>query len=65
MNKSLQLLEQIIELAKAKDESWKQIHRQLHQASQSIGEDTIVFHLQQLKELIQEESQTGNAFVPP
>jgi len=49
----LELLSQIVELAKAKDAIWKDIHIRLHKATQSSGDDTIIFHLNALKELIE------------
>lgn len=57
MSQTLQLLDQIVEIAKAKDAAWKEIHKRLHKASQSVGEDSLVFHLERLRELIVESQK--------
>ena len=64
MKAQLDLLDQIIEMAKAKDEAWKEIHQRLHKSAQTVGQDSIVFHLEKLRELIL-SSQTTTSFSFP
>ena len=56
MDKSLKLLEQIIQRAELDDLEYKKLMIQRHEASKSIGKGWMVFHLNKLKELIQRES---------
>jgi hypothetical protein len=59
MKRSLELVSQLIVIAEERDKAWKELHRKLNKASQSIGEDAITFHLRRLKELLEEESKTS------
>ena len=51
-NKVMNLLDQIIEKAKQDDEAHKARAIAEHNASQSLGEGWMVFHLKALKELM-------------
>ena len=65
LQQALNLLDQLIETAIYKDRIWKNIHKQQHKASQSIGDDSIVFHLRQLKTLLESDSDQNNVRYPP
>lgn len=56
MKESLKMLDQIIEKARFDDLQYKKQMIQKHEASKSVGESWMVFHLLELKKLIQEES---------
>jgi hypothetical protein len=55
MNESLRLLDQIIEKVELEDLEYKQKMIKEHKASKSIGESWTLFHLKQLKSLMEEE----------
>jgi hypothetical protein len=56
MKQALDLLDQIIDAAIYKDKAWKSLALQQHKAAQSLGDDTLIFHLRQLKELLEAKS---------
>lgn len=56
MKKSLKMLDQIIEKAQFDDLQYKKQMIEKHEASKSVGESWMVFHLNELKKLIKEES---------
>ena len=56
MNKSIKLLDQIIEKANIEDAEHKKLMLRKHRASLAVGESWMIFHLKLLKELILEES---------
>ena len=49
---ALDLLDQIIQNAKQKDETHKMTALKNHKASQAVGESWMVFHLKVLRELL-------------
>ena len=51
-NKAIQLLDQIIEMAKAQDKELNECNLKLHRASRTVGQSAVLFHLLQLKELL-------------
>ncbi len=55
MKKSLEMLDQIITKARYDDIKYKKDVIAKHEASKSVGESWMIFHLTKLKELIQEE----------
>ena len=55
MKDSLKLLNQIIEKAEIEDLEYKRKMIEKHKASKSIGESWMLFHLKQLKELVERE----------
>ena len=55
MKDSLKLLNQIIEKAEIEDLEYKREMLEKHKASKSIGESWMLFHLKQLKELVEKE----------
>lgn len=52
MNTALNLLDQIIEMAQAQATELDQLNLERHKASKTIGTNSIVFHLHQLRELL-------------
>ena len=60
MKRSINLLNQIIEKAEAEDLEYKQKMIKNHKASKSIGESWMIFHLKQLKEVIEKEYHGQN-----
>lgn len=56
MKKSLELLEQILDLAKVQAKDLNDYNIKRHKALLTIGTNPVVFHLELLKELILEES---------
>ena len=56
MKKSINLLNQIIEKAEAEDLDYKRKMIENHKASKSVGESWMLFHLKQLREVIEGES---------
>ena len=59
MNQELELLDQIIEMALKKAEQLNAFRIANHQALETIGEDTVVFHLKALRELMTKDSLVG------
>lgn len=48
----LPLLDQIIEIAKAQEETLKALYIQTHQAAKAVGDGPLIFHLHRLRELL-------------
>ncbi len=72
MKKSLDFLDNIIEMEERKDLTHKRDAAKIHDLSNVVGESQILFHLKELKKLIIEESTIvknglfqGNGFVSP
>lgn len=56
MNRVLELLDQIIELAEEQEKALNQANIALHRASRTVGESSVLFHLKALRELIVKET---------
>lgn len=63
MKRSLELLNQILEMAEAQSELINKYYMAMHKASLTLGEKAVTFHLKQLRDLIQEEYATNNSRV--
>jgi hypothetical protein len=59
MKKSLELLEQILEIANAQEQELNAAYIKQHKALRTLGESSLLFHLKALKELIIEEAKAG------
>ena len=57
LNNSLQLLDQIIEMAQAQEKFLKEANLKLNKATRTLGESSLVYHLKILRTLIQEEDK--------
>ena len=57
MKQSTSLLNQIIEMAEVQAKELDAFNLQRHKASKTIGENSVVFYLKQLRELLQEEDK--------
>jgi len=55
MKQSLELIDTLIELEKARDIQWKAAQIKLGHGDLSVGESSMLFHLKTLKELIKNE----------
>ena len=60
MHRSSQLIDDLIEMARAQQEELYAYRRANHKANTTVGDTTLLFHLQALKDLIQEESTPPN-----
>ena len=57
MDRSICLLDQILEMAKEQAKDLDEYNIKRHKAMRTIGKNAVVFHLELLKELILEESK--------
>ena len=57
MKQSLKMLEQIIERARYDDLQFKKLMIETHQGSKSVGDSWMVFHLTELKKLMEKEHE--------
>lgn len=58
MKQSLNLLEQIIEMAEVQSKELDAFNILRHKASKTLGENAVVFYLKQLRDLLQEEAKS-------
>ncbi len=56
MKKSLQLLDEIIEIEKELDKNYRAMAHSLHKSGKTLGESMMAFHLRALRELMILES---------
>ncbi len=56
MNTSVVLLEQIIQMAEVQAKQLDAYHLANHKATKTLGENSVVFHLRILKDLLLEEA---------
>jgi hypothetical protein len=63
MLRSLHLIDDLIEIAKAQQEELYAYRKAAHKALKTVGDTSLLFHLQTLKELIQEESKMPSTVV--
>lgn len=61
MNRSLILIDQIIEMAKEQDKELCDMYTKLHKSTRTIGDSAVVFYLARLRELLVEESKVEKA----
>lgn len=55
MEQILSLIDDLIEMEKARDAEYKAMAIKAHKASQSMGESGLLFHLKALRELAEKE----------
>ena len=60
MNNSIELLDQIIVIAEMRAKEFNALNLAAHRAVQTIGEDSVVFHLKNLRELLLLEQKPIN-----
>jgi hypothetical protein len=58
------LLNQIIEMAEVQDVKWKEVNHLIHQSSQTIGDSSILFHLNVFKELLNQPPEAVTQSIP-